>query len=1050
MSDIFNENQSAPVDENQQTRVMPPVEDKPTTRRRRTERNRDAYENAEVKQEAAKPAEQPKVEEKPAAAPAFARKNDAKVEQTTTAVPAFARKSDAKAEQKTAAPSFARPAAAKVETQAHPSFARPTEKKPDAKAEQADGTAVVPRFQTKYAPPSQAVPRPAVLSDQAVRRPAQPQPNTTIRRPVNAEGYSPIQPLGTAKQQKNEKTAANGASMRRPVPQMQPVEPAADVQGEQNEKTGAKWLVPVIIVLLVLAVAIVGLLLIPDDADGVLSQIKQTVTAPLQGLLGGDEDEKTAVPAQASGFSATLAQDTAPYKIVFSLVTSGNVTGVRVVDAQGNPMPTTTNLSTPNTDSTIVWMMEMTLETGYEGTVQAQIQDGENWIDTGLQQTLTIGGDVPPTISSAPVNTAAVSTDVPDNTADPMTADSDVESTVNPIVEETETPTDEPTATPEAVPVAEIEPTDVPEAEPTQEQPAVTATPTMAVTPTPTIVPTPTPTLEPTEEPTATPTAEPTATPTVEPTATPVVTPRLEAQAAEGADPSLIRTTVVYEGTKKVDEYERDEDELINMPAGDDYLTRQFGVTTYRGNAFRQNGAVGTVTNPTSMSIQWTVEASSVKTKSRTFYGIGWTGQAAIINWPKNVRQLMDIDESRINQSAMKEVIIAGQDGVIYFLDLNDGTTTREAINLGYPMRGTPAVHPLGYPLMIVGQYSRFLPNKSGDIGLHYYDLLTGKKTYFLDGLDGDADRQYNNVGAFDTSALIDRNSDTLIAIGTNGLLYTEKLNTEMAANNGGTLEINPEQVAMKSYTKGQKEARAAVESSPAAYGSYVFYADLDGILRCVDTTTMQTMWAVDTDDAVKASIALDLDEETNTLWLYTCNTLINRSKGDVTIRRFNAMTGEEDWAFALNSKKDTKKDTITGAMASPVIGQKGLEDYVYFTLSNLSASGSEKLLGDGADALSGVVIALNKESGEVAWTKAMDAYCYSSPVAVYDAEGKGWLIQASSTGLIYLMDGLTGETINTLQVTGTIEGSPAVYGDTMVIGTTGKDTSFIYGIKLK
>ena len=36
------------------------------------------------------------------------------------------------------------------------------------------------------------------------------------------------------------------------------------------------------------------------------------------------------------------------------------------------------------------------------------------------------------------------------------------------------------------------------------------------------------------------------------------------------------------------------------------------------------------------------------------------------------------------------------------------------------------------------------------------------------------------------------------------------------------------------------------------------------------------------------------------------------------------------------------------------------------------------------------------------------------------------------------------------LKVEGTIEGSPAVYGSTMVIGTTGKNTSFIYGISLE
>ena len=41
-------------------------------------------------------------------------------------------------------------------------------------------------------------------------------------------------------------------------------------------------------------------------------------------------------------------------------------------------------------------------------------------------------------------------------------------------------------------------------------------------------------------------------------------------------------------------------------------------------------------------------------------------------------------------------------------------------------------------------------------------------------------------------------------------------------------------------------------------------------------------------------------------------------------------------------------------------------------------------------------------------------------------------------------------EVLNTLEVEGTIEGSPAVYGNTLVIGTTGKNKSFIYGITLE
>jgi outer membrane protein assembly factor BamB len=122
----------------------------------------------------------------------------------------------------------------------------------------------------------------------------------------------------------------------------------------------------------------------------------------------------------------------------------------------------------------------------------------------------------------------------------------------------------------------------------------------------------------------------------------------------------------------------------------------------------------------------------------------------------------------------------------------------------------------------------------------------------------------------------------------------------------------------------------------------------------------------------------------------------------------------------------------------------------VYYTLSSLSKTGAETVTGDGSRALNGVVIALNKATGKVVWHKAMDAYCYSSPVAVYNADGKGWLIQACSNGTLYLMDGLTGAEVATLQLPGVIEGSPAVYGSTLVVGTTGKGTSYVYGVELE
>ncbi len=898
--------------------------------------------------------------------------------------------------------------------------------------------------------PSQGVPRPAALSGQQPHREREQTGSVpTVRRPVNAEGYAPLQQLGAQERERTsspwlqaEMAARNEAPRRVRTPETERIAYEPQPQPQAEEKGSGRGLIAVIILLLIAAAMILGLLMIPEEDTGVLGNIKRAVTEPIRGLFGEDEEKEADVPATATDFTATVSQATAPYKVVFHIVTSSNVRAVRVVDSVGMGIPTVTTLSAPNSETTIVWMVEMTLEKAYEGTVQAQIQTGDSWIDTGLFQTLSLGGATPPTVSSAPAMTEAA------------------------------TPTQAPTQAPvqeTATPEPELTPAPATDA-PTQEPPLATATPTLSVTATPTVPAPATPTAmpeaasteeaalveEPLPEATATPTLEPTATPS----AVPEATAKLEAAAVESADPSLITETVIYKDERKVTSYEREVP--MNMPAGDDYLSRPFGVMTYRGNAFRQNAAVDTVENPTSLALAWTVEAGSVAGSSRNYYGIGWTGQAAIVRWPSDIRASMELDQARKDQKNLKEVIVAGLDGTIYFLDLTDGTATREAIDFGYPMRGTPSVHPLFYPVMTVGQYARKLKSGTSDnIGLYYYNMMNRKQLRMIDGIDRKLERPYNGVGAFDTSALIDRTTNTLIAIGTNGLLYTEKLDMNMHPDEEtGTMTFKfddpAETVTMMSHTKGQRESYAAVESSLAMYANYAYYADLGGVLRCVDTTTMTTAWAVETGDAVRAAIALDLEEgeNSNTLWLYTANLVNNgRTRGDVTVRRYNAMTGEEDWAFAINCA-DTKKQDVTfnavvtpGAMASPVIGQNGLEELVYFTLSSVSAAGAQKLSGDAA--IPGVIIAFNKATGEVVWHKAMEAYCYSSPVAVYDEAGKGWIIQACSNGTIYLMDGLTGDVVNTLQVNGVIEGSPAVYGDMMVIGTTGKDTSYIYGIKI-
>ena len=968
----------------------------------------------------------------------------------------------------------------------------------DPAKDKAAATTAVPRFQTRYNPPvpgsfpSQGVPRPAALEQQPPRRPTFTAGTTEARRPVQAEGYVPARPLGVSR--------VNQQEQQRPVFRATPAQPNSgriptlDNEDEYVVEGGKGRVLPiVIIVLLVIAALVLGMLLIPNDMEGPLGDIKRSVT----GLFSG---EKENVPARALGFTGEANKDTVPYQITFHVTTTTNVNDVRVVDSQGQPLNTTPTANVPNTDS-VLHMLTMTLENEYQGDVYLQIHDGEAWQATEYRLQLSIGADMKLKISETSSTTLTAGSTAAASAGATLTAGSNTEPTVSPAVAETGAPVQEPEATaaspaatqestaqsgfvfvpdetatpaPEATPTAtpvvtatptpEITPTPTPVVTPTPTM-ALTPTPTMAVTPTPTVPVTATPTVAPEATPTATPTAEPTPELTPEPTATAEPTPvpmvQLTAEACEAASPSIITTEKVYKGTSssRVKNYQRAADDVINMPAGDEYLTMPFGVTTFRGNAFRMNAAVGYINPPTSMTELWQVPGGSLKIAAGWRYGFGVYSQPAIVKWTKEVRDVMALNEASRGISALKEVIIGGQDGKVYFLNLADGSETRAPIEIGYALRGAPSVHSLGYPVLTFGQYSNKLPSGNAkSMGLYYYNLADNKRLRLINTLD---DRAYYPVGAMDTSALFDRNSNTLITIGTNGMLYTEKLNLYLAMNDGGFFHFGDveESVALVSTTKKQEASQAAVESSLAMYGPYAFYADMGGILRCVDTTTMDTVWAVKTGDAVRAAVALDLDAETNTLWLYTANTITNRSKnGDVTIRRYNAMTGEQDWALAVNSIRKYKgqtdatgKEITAGAVASPVIGQHELNGLVYFTLSSVSANGYASLTGDSsAQQQPSVLIAINKVDGSVAWTQPMGAYSYSSPVAVYSEDGQGWIVQCCSNGTIYLLDGLTGATISTLQVAGIIEGSPAVYGDTMVFGTTGKEHSVIYAIKLQ
>ncbi|MEG0270204.1 MAG: hypothetical protein RR821_08110, partial [Clostridia bacterium] len=238
--------------------------------------------------------------------------------------------------------------------------------------------------------------------------------------------------------------------------------------------------------------------------------------------------------------------------------------------------------------------------------------------------------------------------------------------------------------------------------------------------------------------------------PTPEPTATPIpaTTPRakLEAVADEAATPESIKLdATLYKNGKPMKTFEREKPISMLSPFttsddGSNYAVwKQAGVLTFRSGPMRQNASYGTaeVENKTLTQL-WTQPVGSMKVNKATLYGVGYPGQPVIVKWPTEVRQRMGMEDAMKQVTALKEVIVSGQDGNIYFYNLLDGTATRDAINLGAPSAGGLSVATNGTPILGVGQSHSKLANKNVKNGYHLINLLTNKKEelYECDGKD--------------------------------------------------------------------------------------------------------------------------------------------------------------------------------------------------------------------------------------------------------------------------------------------------------------------------
>ena len=501
----------------------------------------------------------------------------------------------------------------------------------------------------------------------------------------------------------------------------------------------------------------------------------------------------------------------------------------------------------------------------------------------------------------------------------------------------------------------------------------------------------------------------------------------------EGTEPSryIEYTDIMVDGEvlDSTDSYSPTDN--IQFPLPTKYTDVQ-GIITFRGNNFRTNPTYGYAQiTQNKFNKVWTYDTGSLQCGDAYWSGSGWTGQPLIRKWPKEIRQHMNMYDWAKNEEDLVEVIYACMDGYIHFLDLWTGKETRESMYLGWTFKGAGALDPRGYPIMYVGAGYN---SDNGTARAFIINLLdcTIMETYGCE----DEFSLRGSLSFFDSSVLVDAETDTLITPGENGILYLIKLNTSYDEE-AGTLSINPK------YTKWRYNGTRTsfesfwlgMEDSACIYEGYMFISDNGGNLWCMDLNTLQVIWAQDVLDDSNSTPVLSIEDGKLYLYISTSYHLGWRSNDLATIPvwKIDCETGEIVWQ--VDYECYSMDDLSGGVLSTIASGAHDLSEYIYVTVARTGEMGD------------GVCACIRKSDGNVMWEHEA-VYAWSSPVCVYNTDGSGKVIYCSCGGKMYMLDGITGEQYDRFEFGDTVvEASPAVYEDMLVIGTR---DCHIYGFELE
>ncbi|MGI9603523.1 MAG: PQQ-binding-like beta-propeller repeat protein [Acidimicrobiales bacterium] len=428
--------------------------------------------------------------------------------------------------------------------------------------------------------------------------------------------------------------------------------------------------------------------------------------------------------------------------------------------------------------------------------------------------------------------------------------------------------------------------------------------------------------------------------------------------------------------------------------SGQPWTTEVEGLLTFRGNPTRTYYGQGPV--PSTPEIRWTFPASgslcslsTVGDSTTEWCGTGWTGQPSVFRYDDRTW-----------------VAFGSYESAVHFLDADTGEQILPDFPVGDIIKGSVTIDPDGFPLLYTGSRDDFFRVVA-------FDRPDAAEELWSLAADAVSPILWNND--WDGAALVI--DDYLFEGGENSQLHIVKLNR--GYDDEGQVTVDPELVfnapGWDDELVQAVGSNVSIESSVAISGNTLYFANSGGLVQGWDITELadgvppERVFRYWTGDDVDGTIAID---EEGMLYVgveYERGT--GRSQEVGQIIKLDPTQPDDPLVW----KRDERPYIDSGVWATPAL----YEDIVIVPTDE------------------GVVLGLDRQSGEERWSMKLQGPTWQSPVIVDDT-----LIMGDCNGVLHGYDASDTSTtpveLWSVNLGGCIESTPAVWDGGIYVGTRG------------